>query len=141
MNKPFWKQWPDHKIKILASLEKRRQQIQNHNMTESAITLPEGKQLIQIFPSEIIAVKTGEKRQGNSHIFKSDNQLLCSLPLSQVMEKLPGYFIHISRFECINSKLIVMYKQSDRELIMKTGYNCIVGETYHASLMKFIAGK
>ena len=110
MNKPFWKQWPDYKIKIFAGLERRRLQMLIQNMEESAITLPEGKQLIQIFPSEIIAVKTGEKRQGNSHILKSDNQLLCSLPLSLVMEKLPGYFIQISRFECINSKQIIMYK-------------------------------
>jgi hypothetical protein len=99
----FWKQWPDYKIKIFAGLERRRLQMLNQNMEESAITLPEGKQLIQIFPSEIIAVKTGEKRQGNSHIFKSDNQLLCSLPLSQVMEKLPKYFF-LSRYPDLNDQ-------------------------------------
>lgn len=140
MNKPFWKQWPEYKIKIFASLERRRLQMLNQNMQESAITLPDGKQLIQIFPSEIISVKTGEKRHGNTNIFTSDNRLSCSLSLSQVIEKLPKYFIQISRFECINSKQIVMYKQSDRELTMKSGYTCIVGEAYHALLINFMAG-
>lgn len=141
MNKPFWKQWAMHKIKIFASLDKRRQLIPGPVLQETAIILPDGKQLIHIFPSEIVSVKTGEKRHGKTIIFLSSTSLDCKLTLAQIIEKLPDYFIQISRYECINSKQITMYKQLDRELIMKPGYKTTVGETYHSDFIKFLNGK
>jgi DNA-binding LytR/AlgR family response regulator len=141
MNKPFWKQWAMHKIKIFASLDKRRQLIPGPVLQESAITLPDGKQLIHIFPSEIISVKTGEKRHGKTIISLPNTSLDCKLPLAQIIEKLPDYFIQISRYECINSKQISVYRHLDRVLLMKTGYEATVGETYHSELIKFLSGK
>ncbi len=140
MNKPFWKQWAMHKIKIFASLEKRRQKLLVQSHQESAIMLPDGRQMIQIFPSEIVSVKTGEKRHGKTFISLADTSFECTLSLAQLIAKLPLYFLQISRYECINSKQISIYKQSDRELTMKTGYKAVVGETYHTDLIEFLNG-
>jgi len=141
MNKPFWKQWAMHKIKILASLDKRRQQQPMQPQKESAIVLPDGRQMIHIFPADIISVKTGEKRHGQTIIFLSDTSFECKLTLTQLTDKLPDNFLRISRYECVNSKQILMYRQSDRELIMKNGYKAIVGGTYHSDLIKYLNGK
>jgi DNA-binding LytR/AlgR family response regulator len=141
MNKPFWKQWAMHRIKILASLEKRRQQQQMQPEKESAIMLPDGRQMIHIFPADIVLVKTGEKRHGQTIIFLSDTSFECKITLTQLADKLPFYFFRISRYECVNSKQILMYRQSDRELIMKTGYKAVVGEIYHTALIKFLNGE
>lgn len=139
MNKPFWKQWPDHKIKIIAALERMRLRSKSLQ-TESAILIPDGRQMTYILPSRIVVVKTGEKRLGKSIVLLSEISIECQLTLSQLMEKLPDYFLQVSRFECINTKQISVYKQFDRELFMKSGYKTNVGKTYHSDLVKFLNG-
>lgn len=141
MNKPFWKQWAMHRIKILANLEKRRQQLSSLPQKEPAIVLPDGRQTIHIYPADIISVKTGEKRHGQTIIFLADTSFECNLTLVQMTEKLPFYFLRISRYECVNSQQISMYRQSDRELTMKTGYKTIVGETFQTELVQFLNGE
>jgi DNA-binding LytR/AlgR family response regulator len=139
LNKPFWKQWEMNKIKIFSYLDKRNGNIHdNHYQEESAIILPEGRQLTSIFPNEIYSVKTGEKRHGKSIIQLLERELLCNLSLSQLMIKLPKYFMQVSRYECINTKQISFYVQQERSLTLKSGYAASVGEYYHSEIIDFM---
>lgn len=138
LNKPFWKNWAISKIKILTHLE-RKNRSQSKQITtvedEHPILIQDQRQMIHILPSEIISVKTGEKRQGRTVLVLTNTSMDCNLTMAQLLEKLPDYFMQISRYEAINIKKVSVYKQSDRELIMKNGYNTFVGPKYHLTFL------
>lgn len=140
MNKPFWKNWNEHKIKICAYLDNRFNAKVKNTGSESPIVLPDGRQLLHLFPRDIVAVKTGDKRLGKTKIYLSNHSQDCNLSLVQIMEKLPDYFMQISRYECINTNEISLYKQIERELVLKSGYKAIVGQAFQSNLLEYIGG-
>lgn len=138
MNKPFWKNWADHKIKICAVLDKKRNAKVKNATLEAPVVLPDGRQFLHLFPKDIVAIKTGDKRLGKTKIYLTNYTQNCNLSLAQVMEKLPTYFMQISRYECINTFEILIYKHIERELVMKSGYKTIVGQSFHMELISFM---
>ncbi len=144
LTKPFWKNWPIHKIRILTYLNKKACETSVKIIKrdeDHAISLQGLRQIVHILPSEIVSIRTGDKRQGKTVVYLDNSSIDCNLTLAQLMDKLPEYFIQISRFEVINSKNIVIYKQSDRQLSMKNGYVTTVKLGFHSGFLKFLVGQ
>ncbi|MFZ1704478.1 MAG: response regulator [Saprospiraceae bacterium] len=138
LNKPFWRQWDQNKIKIFAYLEKNRTNKYETVLEDEVIILPEGRQLTHVIPTDIISVKTGEKRLGKTVVFLNETTISCNLTLAQIMKKLPDYFIQVSRYESINSKQISFYRQTERTITLKCGYTTSIGDMFHNQLLSIL---
>lgn len=143
LRKPFYEDWERHQEKIVEAIYLRQQQERLSGQvpfTRKLLTIQDGRQSFMVNPADVVMVKTGPKGQGKTEIMLEHQTLQSSLSLSQMLSKLPGNFLQVNRYEAINIEWISILDHNDREVKLRNGTSCLIGNGYYQALCKWMEG-
>lgn len=138
LKKPFWEAWEEHKERIIEALYARNQAERlagEKSYFKRMLSIQNGAQSHLVNLDDVLKVKTGNKGQGKTEIIFQHHILNCNLSLAQLLAKLPPDFIQINRFEAINIQWISLIDQSDRQVLLRNGAKCNIGDPFYKDLM------
>jgi DNA-binding LytR/AlgR family response regulator len=139
LKKPFWEDWEKHRDRIVEAIYAHKQAerlagAQYH--PQRLLSIPSGahqSHLVNL--DDIIKVITGAKGKGNIEIIFQHHTLVCNISLAQLLVKLPPEFIQINRFEAINIQWITLVNQAERQVHLRNGTCCDIGNPFYKHLM------
>jgi DNA-binding LytR/AlgR family response regulator len=139
LKKPFYEDWERHKEKILEAIYFKQQQerrIDNASMpAQKMLNIQDGRQSYLVNSADIVMVKTGPKGQGKTEVILERHTIHCNLSLSQLLARMPGNFFQINRFEAINIQWISVVNHSERQVCLRNGGECSIGEPFFKDLL------
>ncbi len=141
LQKPFYENWEKKRDNIIDAIYVRNQsaRMANKKLSNTGFfSIQDGRQTYMINPTDVIVVKTGAKSKGKTEIIFERHKIDCSLSLAQLIAKLPHEFVQINRFEVINIGWISVIDHSNREVHLRNGETCSVGNAFYQSLCEWV---
>ena len=139
LRKPFWEGWLRHREQIVEAIYARKQALRltaTPGSSRRMLSIQHNAQSHLINLDDVLKVNTGKKGQGKTEVVFERHKLDCNLSLSQLLGKLPRDFIQINRFDAINIAWISMVDQSERQVHLRNGIVCDIGDPFYKDLMK-----
>lgn len=139
LKKPFWKDWEMHQEKIDEAIYARHQakRLAGKNyFSERPFTLQDGGRMHLVNLEDVILVRTGPKGEGRTEMVFQNLVIPFSMSLTKMLNSLPHTFVQINRRESINIRWISYIDQTEKEVFLRTGQACPIGEPFFKELMK-----
>lgn len=139
LQKPFWKDWEMYREKIDEEIYAHYQSKRlagKASLSDRPLNLQDGSRTHLINLEDLILVRTGPKGEGKTEMVFQNLVIPLSMSLNKLLGNLPHSFVQINRREAINIRWISYIDQTEKELFLRTGQVCPVGEPFFKDLMK-----
>ncbi len=143
LKKPFYEDWEQRRDGIIEAIYVRNQSARfadRKHLSKNLISIQDGRQSYLVNPDDIILVKTGAKSKGRTEVIFEHHKIGCNLSLAQLIAKLPHEFVQVNRFEVINITWISLLDQSSREVRLRNGDICSIGNAFYPGLSEWLEG-
>jgi DNA-binding LytR/AlgR family response regulator len=139
LQKPFWKDWEVYREKIDEAIYARHQAKRlagKNSFSERPFSLQDGSRMHLVNLEDVILVRSGPKGEGKTELVFQNLVIPFNMSLAKMLNSLPHSFVQINRREAINIRWISYIDQTEKELFLRTGQVCPIGEPFYKDLMK-----
>lgn len=141
LEKPFWEDWEKKQDEIVDAIIAHHSTRKSHKETSDRLIIKSDYQtwFVDVEKLRYVEVTEELKGQGKIKLVTDQKEFVIKRSMTLFLEQLPDYFIRISRFCIVNTRLISHYDHSDHTLFLDNSESYFgVGNAYYQNLEKWM---